>query len=126
MNPSLNNPLIVMTTFLPTAFPSFAGTATFLEIALDSLPEPGQLFNQLFVASAVSDLKLKLEDLLNMLMLFGFLYGTVRIIGGAGQIQRGDSEQGKMSIISGALIAAAPLIMRILFEIFFNSSAALF
>ena len=53
-------------------------------------------------------------------------HGTVRIIGGAGQIQRGDNEQGKMSIISGALIAAAPLIMRILFEIFFNSSAALF
>ena len=115
-----------MTTFLPTAFPSFAGTATYFERALDSLPEPVQLFKQLFVATATSDLRLKLQELLNILMLFGFLYGTVRIIGGAGQIQRGDSEQGKMSIISGALIAAAPLIMRILFEIFFKSSGALF
>ena len=126
MNPSLNNPIIAMTTFLPTAFPSFAGTATFFERALDSLPEPGQLFNQLFVATAVSDLKRKLEDLLTVLMLFGFLYGTIRIIGGAGQIRRGEIEEGKSAIISGALIAAAPLIMRILFEIFFNSSAALF
>ena len=126
MNPSLNNAIIAMTTFLSTAFSLFSGMATFLERALDSVPEPVQLFQQLLVATAVSDLKLKLEELLNILMLFGFLYGTVRIIGGAGQIQRGDSEQGKMSIISGALIAAAPLIMRILFEIFFNSRASLF
>lgn len=126
MNPSLNNPIIAMTTFLSPAFSLLSGIATFLERALDSVPEPVQLFQHLLVATAVSDLKLKLEELLNILMLFGFLYGTVRIIGGAGQIQRGDSEQGKMSIISGALIAAAPLIMRILFEIFFNSSAALF
>ncbi len=77
-------------------------------------------------ASSVGELKSKLEDVLNIVMLFGFLYGTIRIIGGAGQIRRGETEEGKTAIVSGALIAAAPLIMRILFEIFFNSSSSLF
>lgn len=58
--------------------------------------------------------------------LFGFLVGTIRIMGGATQMRRGETEEGKNAIISGALIAAAPLIMKILFEIFFNSSGVIF
>ena len=76
--------------------------------------------------STSQDLQDKLKELLNIIMLFGFLYGTIRIIGGAAQIRRGEIEEGKSAIISGALIAAAPLIMRILFEIFFKPEASLF
>ena len=76
--------------------------------------------------ASVNELKQKLEEVLNILMLFGFLYGTIRIIGGAAQMRRGEYEEGKAAIVSGALIAAAPLIMRILFEIFFNSGSSLF
>ncbi len=75
---------------------------------------------------AAADLKTKLQEVLTIVMLFGFLYGTIRIIGGAAQIRRGEIEEGKTAIVSGALIAAAPLIMRILFEIFFNSGSSLF
>ena len=63
---------------------------------------------------------------MNILMLFGFLAGIIRIISGAGQMRRGDHEEGKSSILSGALIAAAPLIMHILFEIFFKGGSTLF
>lgn len=75
---------------------------------------------------AAADLKTKLQEVLTIVMLFGFLYGTIRIIGGAAQIRRGEIEEGKTAIVSGALIAAAPLIMRILFEIFFKSDGSLF
>ena len=56
-------------------------------------------------------------------MLFAFLVGTIRIIGGAIQMRRGETDEGKMAILSGALLAAAPLIMRILFEIFFSGGS---
>lgn len=84
------------------------------------------MLNLFLAQAAVAELKTKLEEVLTMVMLLGFLYGTIRIIGGAAQIRRGEIEEGKGAIISGALIAAAPLIMRILFEIFFNTNAALF
>ncbi len=114
-----------MTTFLSTAVPLFAETANLLIGTLDSLPGMGQFFSPFLVASAVSDLKDKLGEVLTIIMFFGFLVGTIRIIAGANQMRRGESEEGKAAIISGALIAAAPLIMRILFEIFFNSGAVI-
>lgn len=77
-------------------------------------------------AGAVAELKSKLREVLDLIMLFGFLYGTVRIISGAMMIQRGETETGKNSIISGALIAAAPLIMRILYEVFFEKGGSVF
>lgn len=77
-------------------------------------------------ASAVGDLKQKLEEVLLILMLFGFLVGTIRVISGASQIRRGENDEGKNSILSGAMIAGAPLIMGILFEIFFKGDATLF
>ena len=115
-----------MTTFLSTAVPILSETANLLSGTLDSLPNLGQHFNPFLLASAVSDLKDKLGQVLTIIMLFGFLVGTIRIIGGANKMQRGETEEGKAAIISGALIAAAPLIMRILFEIFFNSSGVIF
>ncbi len=72
--------------------------------------------------ATVEIIKTKLGTVLNIVMLFGFLFGTVRIISGAGQMRRGETEEGKASIISGAMIAAAPLIMRVLYSVFFQSS----
>lgn len=115
-----------MTTFLSTAFPMIAEMANFLSGTLDALPGPGQFFSQFLLADAAGDLKAKLGQVLTILMLFGFLLGTIRIMGGATQMRRGDTEEGKGAILSGTLIAAAPLIMKILFEIFFNSSAVIF
>ncbi len=80
----------------------------------------------LLLATAVADLRAKLAELLTIIMLFGFITATVRIIGGASAMRRGETEEGKAAIMSGALIAAAPLIMRILFEIFFNSEGSVF
>lgn len=73
----------------------------------------------------VEELRTKLQTVLNVVMLFGFLFGTVRIIGGAGQMRRGEVEEGKASIISGALIAAAPLIMRVLYSVLFDGANSL-
>ena len=115
-----------MTIVFPSLFLSYASAVAPADSLLDPLAMLGQSTNPFLLASAVSDLKAKLEEVLNMIMLFGFLYGTIRIIGGAGQIRRGEIEEGKAAIVSGALIAAAPLIMRILFEIFFNSGSSLF
>ena len=82
-------------------------------------------FGPVLAAASVQDLKLKLLEVLTVIMMFGFLYGTIRIIGGAMQIRRGEIEEGKQSIIAGALIAAAPMIMRILFGIFLAGDSTL-
>lgn len=74
----------------------------------------------------VAEFRTKLKEALNIVMLIGFLYGTVRIISGASQIHRGDSSEGTSSILSGALIAAAPLMMRILYEVFFEKGGSVF
>ncbi len=115
-----------MTTFLSTAVPILSETANLLSGTLDSLPNLGQHFSPYLLADAAGDLKKKLGEVLTILMLFGFLVGTIRIMGGASQIRRGETEEGQAAIISGALFAAAPLIMKILYEIFFNSSGVIF
>lgn len=88
---------------------------------MESLPE----FSIVFAAATLEDIRLKLVDVMKIIMLFGFLFGVVRIIGGAGQMQRGDIEGGKASIISGALIAGAVIIMRVLFTLFFPDGLSL-
>ena len=115
-----------MTIALQSTWPTLSGMPAFLRGAIDSLPSLPEGFSPFLFASAVIDLKTKLIEVLNIIMLFGFLYGTIRIIGGALQMNRGETEAGKAAIISGALIAAAPLIMRILFEVFFNRDTSLF
>ena len=82
-----------------------------------SSPMTGSL---LLLTATTDVLKEKLKEVLDILMMFGFLVGTIRIISGASQMRRGETEEGKASIVSGAMIAAAPMIMRILFEIFLN------
>lgn len=117
-----------MTIDLLSLFPELPGAAVLFGDAFYALSSLGDGSNFVLFAQAsvVDELKKKLVEVLTIIMLFGFLFGTIRIIGGAGQMNRGETEAGKASIISGALIAAAPLIMRILFEIFFNSGGSLF
>jgi len=44
-------------------------------------------------------------------MMFGFVLGISSVIYGGFAIRRGDVDQGKMSIIGGAIIAAAPAVV---------------
>lgn len=115
-----------MTELLCSTAGTFPGTATSLADFM-TLPLPTfQLPNLFMLASAVNDLRQKLGEVLIIIMLFAFLIGTIRIIDGANKIRRGETEEGKNAIQSGALIAAAPLIMKILYENFFNGNAVIF
>jgi hypothetical protein len=55
---------------------------------------------------------------LGIVMLIGFVFGTVCVISGGFAIRRGDSDTGKMSIIGGLIIAGAPVIVKALFTAF--------
>jgi hypothetical protein len=55
---------------------------------------------------------------LGIVMLMGFIFGTVCVIGGGFAIRRGDTDAGKLSIIGGLIIAAAPVIVKALFTAF--------
>jgi hypothetical protein len=51
-------------------------------------------------------------------MMFGFVLGISCVIYGGFAIRRGDVDQGKMSIIGGAIIAAAPAVIFAFYKIF--------
>lgn len=55
---------------------------------------------------------------MGIVMLIGFIFGTVAVIGGGFAIRRGDTDAGKLAIIGGLIIAAAPAIVRALFVAF--------
>lgn len=55
---------------------------------------------------------------LGIVMLIGFVFGTICVISGGFAIRRGDSDTGKMSIIGGLIIAGAPVIVKALFTAF--------
>ncbi len=55
---------------------------------------------------------------LGVLMLFGFVLGIAAVIAGGFAIRRGEVDQGKMSIIGGAIIAAAPAVIFAFYKIF--------
>ncbi len=58
-------------------------------------------------------------------MLFGFVLGIFSVIYGGFAIRRGDVDQGKMSILGGAIIAAAPAVIYAFYTIFgLNSNSA--
>jgi len=69
----------------------------------------------LFALGSV-DLRDGVGKALQILMLFGYLVGVVMIVNGGMAIRRG--EDGKLSIVGGIIVAAAPSIMFALFEIF--------
>jgi uncharacterized membrane protein YozB (DUF420 family) len=65
-----------------------------------------------------TDLKTGISNSLAVIMMFGFVLGIAAVIAGGFAIRRGDVDQGKMSIIGGAIIAAAPAVIYAFFKIF--------
>lgn len=65
-----------------------------------------------------TELKTGISNSLAVIMMFGFVLGIACVIYGGFAIRRGDVDQGKMSIIGGAIIAAAPAVIYAFFKIF--------
>jgi hypothetical protein len=65
-----------------------------------------------------TDLKTGISNSLAVIMMFGFVLGISSVIYGGFAIRRGDVDQGKMSIIGGAIIASAPAVVFAFFKIF--------
>src|SRR3989442_11057888 len=63
-------------------------------------------------------LKTGISNTLAVIMMFGFVLGIAAVIAGGFAIRRGDVDQGKLSIIGGAIIAAAPAVIFAFFKIF--------
>ncbi len=82
-------------------------------VALNTLPAlaQGTGFNS-------TDLKTGISNSLAVIMMFGFVLGISAVIYGGFAIRRGDVDQGKMSIIGGAIIAGAPAAVFAFYKIF--------
>ena len=65
-----------------------------------------------------TDLKTGISNSLAVIMMFGFVLGISSVIYGGFAIRRGDVDQGKMSIIGGAIIASAPAVVFAFYKIF--------
>ena len=65
-----------------------------------------------------TDLKTGISNTLAVIMMFGFVLGIAAVIAGGFAIRRGDVDQGKMSIIGGAIIASAPAVVFAFYKIF--------
>jgi hypothetical protein len=70
------------------------------------------------LAQSSSSLSSGASSALGIVMLIGFLFGTLCVIGGGFAIRRGDADTGKLSIIGGLIIAGAPVIVKALFTAF--------
>jgi hypothetical protein len=82
-------------------------------LALNALPAMAQS-----TTFSSTDLKTGISNSLAVIMMFGFVLGIACVIYGGFAIRRGDVDQGKMSIIGGAIIAAAPAVVFAFFKIF--------
>ena len=80
-------------------------------LTLNTLPAFAQAFNS-------TELKTGISNSLAVIMMFGFVLGISAVIYGGFAIRRGDVDQGKMSIIGGAIIAAAPAAVFAFYKIF--------
>ncbi len=80
-------------------------------LALNTIPAFGQAFNS-------TELKTGISNTLAVIMMFGFVLGIAAVIAGGFAIRRGDVDQGKISIIGGAIIAAAPAVIFAFYKIF--------
>jgi hypothetical protein len=98
-----------ITTKLHSRLPSLLTVAAIL--ALNTLSAFGQAFNS-------TELKTGISNSLAVIMMFGFVLGISCVIYGGFAIRRGDVDQGKMSIIGGAIIAAAPAVIFAFYKIF--------
>ena len=77
-----------------------------------------------FIAQVPGTLHTAFEYGLGILFLAGFLWGVLKIWGGADRMSKGDAD-GKMGIVSGIIIAGAASIMAALFGIFGMQNGAL-
>lgn len=82
-------------------------------LALNTLPALAQS-----TTFSSTDLKTGISNSLAVIMMFGFVLGISAVIYGGFAIRRGDVDQGKMSIIGGAIIAAAPAAVYAFYKIF--------
>ena len=94
-----------------TRLPSLLLAATI--VALNVLPAMAQS-----TTFSSTDLKTGISNSLAVIMMFGFVLGISSVIYGGFAIRRGDVDQGKMSIIGGAIIAAAPAVVYAFYKIF--------
>src|SRR5258705_11694703 len=94
-----------------TRFRSICAVAAML--VLNTLPALAQ-----GVGFNSTDLKTGISNRLAVIMMFGFVLGISAVIYGGFAIRRGDVDQGKMSIIGGAIIAAAPAVVFAFYKIF--------
>ncbi len=69
-------------------------------------------------------LKTSVQTGLGVMFILGFLCGVVKIWTGADRMSKGDAD-GKMSIVSGIIIAGAAAIMTVLFAVFGMADGAL-
>jgi hypothetical protein len=70
------------------------------------------------LAQSETSLSSGASSALGIVMLIGFVFGTICVISGGFAIRRGDSDTGKMSIVGGLIIAGAPVIVKALFTAF--------
>jgi hypothetical protein len=70
------------------------------------------------LAQTSGDLAGGASKALGIVMLIGFIFGTICVVGGGFAIRRGDTDAGKLSIIGGLIIARAPVIVKALFTAF--------
>ena len=80
-------------------------------LALNTLSASAQAFNS-------TELKTGISNSLAVIMMFGVVLGIACVIYGGFAIRRGDVDQGKMSIIGGAIIASAPAVVYAFYKIF--------
>jgi hypothetical protein len=72
-----------------------------------------------------TDLRTGISNSLAVIMMFGFVLGIACVIYGGFAIRRGDVDQGKMSIIGGLIISAAPAVVYAFYTIFgINSNSS--
>ena len=70
------------------------------------------------LAQAAGGLAEGASKAMGIVMLIGFIFGTICVVGGGFAIRRGDTDSGKLSIIGGLIIAGAPVIVKALFTAF--------
>ena len=96
LNPRRRGTLLLAAAFALNTVTAFAQTTTF----------------------SSTDLKTGISNSLAVIMMFGFVLGISSVIYGGFAVRRGDVDQGKMSIIGGAIIAAAPAVVFAFYKIF--------
>ena len=75
------------------------------------------------LAQAAGGLSDGASKAMGIVMLIGFIFGTICVVGGGFAIRRGDTDSGKLSIVGGLIIAGAPVIVKALFTAFGLSSS---